>query len=87
MNILARMRYFPVFLLLAFALTGCNEPEPKQEPKRFEYKIEFINDYTWTSEMNAEGRNGWQVVGSRRASSNSTDDYGYEIIFMREILN
>ena len=81
------MRYIPTILFVAFTLASCNELQQEQKPKQYEYKIEFINDYTWSSEMNAQGRDGWQVVGSRRASSSSTDDYGYEIIFMREILN
>jgi len=79
------MRYIPTILFVAFALTSCNELQLEQKPKQYEYKIEFINDYTWSSEMNAQGRAGWQVVGSRRASSSSSDDYGYEIIFMREV--
>jgi len=79
------MKYIPTILLIALVFPSCMALQKEQKPKQYEYKIEFINDYTWSSEMNSQGREGWQVVGSRRASSSSTDDYGYEIIFMREI--
>lgn len=72
-------------ILTTGILVGCTTPAANQGPKQFEYTSEFINDVTFTSEMNALGLDGWQVVGSRRAKSSSTDAYGYEFVFMREV--
>lgn len=50
--------------------------------KQFEYKIEYFDDFGYESELNVLGSNGWQIVGSRRATSSG--EYGYELILMKE---
>ena len=51
----------------------------------YEYAIDFILDPNITERMAARGREGWQVVGSRRTQDSTTGQYGYEFIFMRRI--
>ena len=50
-----------------------------------EYAIDFILDPNITERMAARGREGWQVVGSRRTQDSTSGQYGYEFIFMRRI--
>ncbi len=49
----------------------------------YDYAIDFILDPNLTERMAARGREGWQVVGSRRTQDTTTGQYGYEFIFMR----
>jgi hypothetical protein len=58
-------------------------PPTNEITKQFEYKIEFLYDFNSEDELNKFGKEGWQVVGSRRATS-PHDSYGYELIFMKE---
>ena len=61
------------------ALTGTAE----QVNPSYDYAIDFILDPNITERMAARGREGWQVVGSRRTQDSTTGQYGYEFIFMR----
>ena len=49
----------------------------------YDYAIDFILDPNLTDRMSQRGRDGWQVVGSRRTQDSTTGQYGYECIFMR----
>ncbi len=49
----------------------------------YDYAIDFILDPNLTDRMSQRGREGWQVVGSRRTQDSTTGQYGYEFIFMR----
>lgn len=49
----------------------------------YDYAIDFILDPNLTERMAQRGRDGWQVVGSRRTQDSTTGQYGYEFIFMR----
>ena len=51
----------------------------------YSYAIDFILDPNLTDRMAQRGRDGWQVVGSRRTQDSTTGQYGYEFIFMRRI--
>ena len=59
-----------------------SSPEPNSS---YDYAIDFILDPNLTDRMAARGRDGWQVVGSRRTQDSTTGQYGYEFIFMRRI--
>ena len=50
----------------------------------YDYSIDFILDPNLKETMTIRGRDGWQVVGSRRTQDTTTGQYGYEIIFMRK---
>ena len=51
----------------------------------YAYAIDFILDPNLTDRMAQRGRDGWQVVGSRRTQDSTTGQYGYEFIFMRRV--
>ena len=51
----------------------------------YDYAIDFILDPNLHERMAARGREGWQVVGSRRTQDTTTGQYGYEFIFMRRL--
>ena len=51
----------------------------------YDYAIDFIVDQNIVERMSQRGRDGWQVVGSRRTQDTTSGQYGYEIIFMRRI--
>ncbi|MBQ7593126.1 MAG: hypothetical protein IJU48_02085 [Synergistaceae bacterium] len=54
-----------------------------EAPPSYDYTIDFILDPNIAERMAARGREGWQVVGSRRTQDSTTGQYGYEFIFMR----
>ena len=58
--------------------SGYEAPNPS-----YDYAIDFILDPNLTDRMSQRGRDGWQVVGSRRTQDSTTGQYGYEFIFMR----
>ena len=71
---------------LARNSTGSFESVTISEPKAsYDYAIEFILDPNLTDRMSQRGRDGWQVVGSRRTQDSTSGQYGYEFIFMRRI--
>lgn len=51
----------------------------------YDYAIDFIVDPNLTERMAARGREGWQIVGSRRTQDTTTGQYGYEFVFMRRL--
>ena len=51
----------------------------------YDYAIDFILDPNIVERMSQRGKDGWQVVGSRRTQDSTTGQYGYEIIFMKRI--
>ena len=60
------------------------EPSARVEANpSYDYAIDFILDPNLTDRMAQRGREGWQVVGSRRTQDSTTGQYGYEFIFMR----
>lgn len=50
----------------------------------YEYAVDFIFDSNLSGRMAQRGRDGWQVVGSRRTQDSITGQLGYEFIFMRK---
>ena len=54
-----------------------------ENPPSYDYAIDFILDPNINERMALRGRDGWQVVGSRRTQDSTTGQYGYEFIFMR----
>ena len=58
---------------------------PVEANHPYEYAIDFILDPNISDRMAARGREGWQVVGSRRTQDSTSGQYGYEFIFMRRI--
>ena len=73
-----------LFISLMFFLFNC---KPDSVTK-WEYKIESPSDYTFKSEMNVWGEDGWELVFARRATSRGyKGDPMYECIFKRKILN
>ncbi len=61
------------------------EPILPEANASYDYAIDFVLDPDITSTMARRGREGWQVVGSRRTQDTTTGQYGYEFIFMRKI--
>ena len=54
-----------------------------EAPPSYDYTIDFILDPNIAERMASRGREGWQVVGSRRTQDSTSGQYGYEFIFMR----
>ena len=70
----------------AMSSTGSFDSPGASEPNSsYDYAIDFILDPNLTERMAARGREGWQVVGSRRTQDSTTGQYGYEFIFMRRL--
>ena len=53
----------------------------------YEYAVDFIFDSNLSGRMAQRGKEGWQVVGSRRTQDSITGQLGYEFIFMRKTKN
>jgi len=56
--------------------------------EKWEYKIEAVNDLTFTTDINKLGADGWELVVARRASAGPVDtdakpEFSYEMIFKR----
>lgn len=49
----------------------------------WEYRIESPSDVIFDLEMKQLGREGWELVFARRATSRNSDNASYEIIFKR----
>ena len=56
----------------------------EKKTKQYEYKIEYFNDLSVETDLNSLGSGGWQVIGSRRATSSMGSSAGYECILMKE---
>ena len=67
------------------ALQPQNAGLETKEEKNYEYVIDFLLDQNIAAGMQRRGREGWQVVGSRRTQDSTTGQYGYEFIFMRPL--
>ena len=61
--------------------------DKKVTPPAFEYMVTAPKDYAFDSQMTALGRQGWEVVSARRATSSSEYDKtaSYEVILKRQI--
>jgi hypothetical protein len=76
-------------LLLAmvgiFGLAAVGLPFFFGAPDRWEYRIEAPSDYALTEELDGYGRDGWEVVSARRATSGSgyATMASYEFILKR----
>ena len=73
---------FAITGMLASQIFGVAEPATKSALTEWEYKIDAPYDETFESSMNIMGRQGWELVSARRATSK----YGspkYEMIFKR----
>ena len=73
---------FAITGMLASQILGVAEPATKSALTEWEYKIDSPYDETFESSMNFMGRQGWELVSARRATSK----YGspkYEMIFKR----
>lgn len=57
---------------------------PVETNPSYEYAIDFIFDTSIAGRMAQRGKEGWQVVGSRRTQDSITGQLGYEFIFMRK---
>ena len=51
---------------------------------RFEYKISSPSDYLFDTEMNALGKEGWEIISARRATSEFRSA-SYEVILKRPL--
>jgi hypothetical protein len=58
----------------------------KPKPVLWEYRIDSIDDRTFTSTINGLGAERWELVFARRAKDSESDRYGYECIFRRQRL-
>lgn len=52
-----------------------------RKPRQWEYRIEAPDDYRFDTRMAEYGRDGWELVAARRASSGGV--MAYEMIFKR----
>ena len=62
---------------------GTFDAVPEKNPS-YDYAIDFIFDSNLSTRMAQRGKEGWQVVGSRRTQDSITGQLGYEFIFMRK---
>jgi hypothetical protein len=73
---------FCLFLLVAFNARVALRSE------RWEYRIESVNDLSFSREINELGEEGWELVFARRASAGldtpgAKPEFAYEMIFKR----
>lgn len=72
-------------ITMAMSADGFGSAESIEANSSYDYAIDFILDPNLTERMAARGREGWQVVGSRRTQDATTGQFGYEFIFMRKL--
>jgi hypothetical protein len=55
---------------------------------QWEYTIQSISDLSFSSDMNNLGKQGWEMVFARRATSGPSYDteFNYEAIFKRPLM-
>ncbi|MBR1437258.1 MAG: hypothetical protein IJ587_01855, partial [Synergistaceae bacterium] len=70
---------------LAMNSSGFESVPVHETAPSYEYAIDFILDPNLNDRMSQRGREGWQVVGSRRTQDSTSGQYGYELIFMRRM--
>jgi len=63
---------------------GAAASMPGNSNSSYEYAVDFIFDSNLNGRMSQRGKEGWQVVGSRRTQDTITGQLGYEFIFMRK---
>ncbi|MBQ7558970.1 MAG: hypothetical protein IJT20_01810, partial [Synergistaceae bacterium] len=63
---------------------GTFDAVPAEKNPSYDYAIDFIFDTNLSARMAQRGKEGWQVVGSRRTQDSITGQLGYEFIFMRK---
>jgi hypothetical protein len=66
--------------LLALIAAGVWWPAPG--PTRWEYRVESIDDRNWSAEASVLGRDAWELVTARRATTEA-GPVVYECIFKR----
>jgi hypothetical protein len=76
-----------ILSFLAWKLTAIERLlDKKVTPPEFEYMIAAPKDYAFNREMTELGKQGWEVVSARRAtSSNEYEKASYEVILKRQI--
>ena len=72
-----------ILLVIAIGLLAYNTFGPQGANAQYEYRIEYFKDSSTESGLETLGREGWEVVSARRASSSYSDDYGYEFILKK----
>jgi len=72
-----------IFLLVFIAWKAIEA----QKPPRFQFMVAAPTDSTFSLEMNELGREGWEIVSARRASSGEgyARSFSYEVILKRRI--
>jgi len=74
-----------IFLLIViFSLLATNFYPPQNT--QFEYKLISPHDIVFEVEMNRMGKEGWEIVSARRATSKYSDAV-YEVILKRAVPN
>jgi hypothetical protein len=71
-----------LLVLLTLVFTGMIAAQYALEP-RWEYTIQDIPDESFQQSMHKLGLQGWELVASRRAVSESSHHGEYECIFKR----
>ncbi|MCC6233060.1 MAG: DUF4177 domain-containing protein [Verrucomicrobiales bacterium] len=54
-----------------------------QAAPKWEYRLESPSDLFFESELDRLGKDGWELVSARRATSSYGDGASYEMIFKR----
>jgi len=79
-----------VFLALSLVLPYVSVLRPASAPPaaaRWEYKLESPPDFIFEERMAKYGRDGWELVSARRATSGIAESgsASYEMIFKRRL--
>ena len=77
-----------ILSFLAWKLTAIERLlDKKVTPPEFEYMVAAPKDYAFDSQLTALGKQGWEVVSARRATSSNEYDKtaSYEVILKRQI--